>query len=106
MNSKKNRSGQMGVDVNKLDILYKQAESYRLANYWPQASARYKECFEKDSVRFAAGLYWYAACMRSMGRYAQADSSARESMQTAALDPALHIAATEELATLKFIREQ
>jgi outer membrane protein OmpA-like peptidoglycan-associated protein len=96
----------MGANVNKLDILYKQAESYRLANYWPQASARYKECFEKDSVRFAAGLYWYAACMRSMGRYAQAETSVRESVASGALDPALQLAASEEIATLKFIGEQ
>jgi OOP family OmpA-OmpF porin len=106
LNSRKNRSGQMGGKVNRLDILYKQAESYRLANYWPQASSRYKECFEKDSARFAAGLYWYAACMRSMGKYAQAELSARESIRSGSLDPAMQAAAIGELSTLEFIRNQ
>jgi tetratricopeptide (TPR) repeat protein len=36
------------TNISRTDILYKQAESYRLANYWQQAAAAYKECIEKD----------------------------------------------------------
>ncbi len=105
LNSKKNRTGQMGSQVSKLDILYKQAESYRLANYWPQASARYKECFEKDSVKYAAGLYWYAACQRSMGSYAKAEESVKNYINTYSSDT-YQQAATQELATIQYIKGQ
>src|SRR5678809_436663 len=46
-------------NVSRTDILFKQAESYRLANYWQQAAASYKECIEKDPSEYSNALYWY-----------------------------------------------
>ena len=105
LNSKKGRMGQTGKQASKLDILYKQAESYRLANYWQQASARYKECFEKDSLRYAAGLYWYAACQRSMGSYAVAEESVKDYLTTYTGNP-YQQAAQRELETIQFIKSE
>ena len=105
LNSKKNRIGQTGKQVSKLDILYKQAESYRLANYWLQASARYKECFEKDSVKYAAGLYWYAACQRSIGSYTVAEESVKDYLKTYSND-SYQQSASQELATIQYIKGQ
>ncbi len=106
LNSKKSRIGQTGKQVSKLDILYKQAESYRLANYWPQASARYKECFEKDSVKYAAGLYWYAACQRSMGSYTAAEESVKGYLVAYAKGNSYEQAASQELETIQYIKGQ
>ena len=75
LNAKKTRSAGGVKQINKLDILYKQAESYRLAHYWPSASAGYKTCFEKDSEKYKAGLYWYAVCQRSTGKYDDAEAT-------------------------------
>ena len=102
-----NRHGQSrtGKQIDKLDVLYKQAESYRLANYWPQASARYKECFEKDNEKYATGLYWYAASQRSIGNYKEAEESL-QSFLGIAEENSYHRQATQELETLQFIRQQ
>ena len=39
-----------GKYKTKTDVLFKQAESYRLANYWTEASVLYLECYAKDSI--------------------------------------------------------
>ncbi len=52
LNSKKNRTDVIGNNMSKYDILYKQAESYRMANYWQEAADRYKECFEADPEKY------------------------------------------------------
>ncbi len=48
LNAKRNSEGRTGKYGNKTDILFRQAESYRLSNYWTEASALYKQCFEKE----------------------------------------------------------
>jgi len=106
LNSKKNKQGTTGNKVSKLDILYKQAESYRLANYWLQASARYKECFEKDAAKYAAGLYWYAVCQRSMNNYPVAEESVNNFLTTYAAGNPYQQAAAKEQETLQFIKSQ
>ena len=106
LNSKKNAEGRTGVNQSKPDILYKQAESYRLANYWTEASALYKECFDKDAVKYATGLYWYAVCQRSMGNYMAAEECINRFLKDYAADKTWQQAADKELKTLKFIQSQ
>src|SRR6266508_3229520 len=67
LNSRRYNRGGTGGSANKFDVLYKQAESYRLANYWPEAAEKYKNCFEKDAKKYSDALYWYAVCQRSLG---------------------------------------
>ena len=104
LNSKKNRQGYTGLK-NKTDILYKQAESYRLAHYWSEASERYMRFFKDDEVKNANGLYWYAVCQRSIGNYEEAEKSINQFLQS-------HTGSTyqkdaeRELATLQFIQQQ
>src|ERR1043165_4889750 len=70
-------------NVSRTDILFKQAESYRLANYWQQASAAYKECIEKDASEYSNALYWYAVCERSLGHYDSAWESIKQYLSVA-----------------------
>lgn len=106
LNSRKNSQGLTGGQVSKADILYKQAESYRLANYWPEASDRYKKCLEKDPAKYASGLYWYAVANRSLGSYTVAEESVHLFLQAYAEGNPYQQAAAKELETLKFIKSQ
>jgi OOP family OmpA-OmpF porin len=92
--------------VSRTDILYKQAESYRLANYWQEAAAAYKECAEKDPSRYADALYWNAVCERSLGQYATAEESLKQYLSTAGENSTYKETAEKELQTLVFIQQQ
>ena len=46
LNIKAKRSVVSTPDISRTDILFKQAESYRLANYWIAADSTYKKCTE------------------------------------------------------------
>ncbi len=106
LNAKKNKLGGTTRKVNKLEILYKQAESYRLANYWPKASAGYKACFEKDVEKYKAGLYWYAVCQRSTGSYRDAEESLNQFLKSSDESYPFHADATKELERIQFIKNQ
>src|SRR6476661_2235842 len=75
LNIKKRGGSGKGNYVNDLAIQFKQAESYRLANYWNEAAVLYKECFDKDPATYPNALYWYAICQRSLGNYTAAQES-------------------------------
>ncbi len=106
LNAKKDRASRGVKQINKLEILYKQAESYRLANYWPKASAGYKTCFEKDVEKFATGLYWYAICQRSTGSYGDAEETLKRFLDNSDESNPLREDATKELERIQFIKSQ
>ncbi|HEY6505669.1 MAG TPA: OmpA family protein [Chitinophagaceae bacterium] len=92
--------------TSRTDILFKQAESYRLANYWNEAAAAYKECAEKDPAQYADALYWYAVSERSLGHYSSAEESLKQYLNTAGTNSKYINAAKKELETLIFIQQQ
>src|SRR5258705_1306346 len=101
------RYGQGGGSiVDKYDIIYKQAESYRLANYWQEAAAKYKECFEKDFTKYMDAFYWYAVCQRSLGKYAATEEYLNRFLKASASNDTLKHYAEKELQTVQFIRQQ
>ena len=106
LNSKKNTEGKTGSYTNKADIQYKQAESYRLANYWAEASNLYQQCFQKDSAKYATALYWYAVCQRSMGNYTEAEKSINRFLTNTFTDASYKEKAEGEKDILQFIKRQ
>lgn len=106
LNSKKNTEGKTGAYKDKTDILFKQAESYRLSNYWKEAAALYKECFEKDVAKYASALYLYALCQRSIGDYAGAEESITRFINEYATGSEFQQAAMKEKESLQFIKAQ
>jgi OmpA-OmpF porin, OOP family len=102
LNSKKS-AGALGHFHDKTDIVYKQAESYRLANYWSQALGLYQQCFQKDSSTFASALYWMAVCERSLGNYASAEEKLRLYLLNAGEYKA---EAEKEKINIQFIKSQ
>jgi outer membrane protein OmpA-like peptidoglycan-associated protein/tetratricopeptide (TPR) repeat protein len=106
LNTKRNSEGRIGIYTSKTDILFKQAESYRLANYWNEASNLYKECFEKDSVKYSSSIYWIAVCQRSIGNYVDAEESLDHFFSNNESGSEYYNAALAEKQTLQFIRKE
>ncbi len=106
LNAKRNMDGKLGSYGSKTDVLFKQAESYRLSNYWTEASALYQQCFGKDSLKYSTALYWYAVCQRSMGNYQTAEESLKHFFENYDKGNASYASALQERQTLEFIKEQ
>lgn len=86
---------------SRAGILYKQAESYRLAHYWVNADSAYKKCTDNIDA-----LYWSAVCERSLGNYDEAEENIRKYLNAAGANGQLKDAAEKELQTLQYIRKQ
>jgi outer membrane protein OmpA-like peptidoglycan-associated protein/tetratricopeptide (TPR) repeat protein len=106
LNSKRNTQGKMGKGENANSILFKQAESYRLSNYWSEAANLYKICFEKEPAKYASALYLYAVCQRSIGNYQAAEESLDRFLNEHANENSYQQAALNEKQTLQFIKSQ
>ena len=107
LNAKRNRQGSgMGKGVTKNDILYKQAESFRLANYFPEAAERYKAVAENDPSTYGSALYWLAVCQRSLGKYDDAAESLNRFLSNVTANDPLKAAAENELQRLTYIKTQ
>ena len=106
LNTRRNKEQWIGRYQNKTDILFKLAESYRLANYWMEATALYKQCFEKDSARYASSLYWLAVCQRSIGEYENAEQNLHRFLSRCSGKDEYYNAAVKEKQTLQFIKNQ
>lgn len=104
LNSKKGGKS-FASNLAVADLMFRQAECYRLARYWPEAAALYRSCFEQDAGKYAAALYWYAVCQRSLGN----DTAALTALDRFAREHAGHALqpdAQKELQTVRFIQEQ
>lgn len=106
LNVRRSGAGGTGNYKSKTDILFKQAESYRLANYWEEAAALYKECLEKDPSKYAAAYYWLAVCQRSLGDYSAAEESLKNYFKDNNAANEWYNAALQEKQTLQFVKEQ
>lgn len=87
--------------VSRSAILYKQAECYRLANYFVQADSAYEKCSDHIDA-----LYWRAVCERSLGKYEAATENLRLYLEATNADKHFMDAAQKEWETLQFISKQ
>jgi OmpA-OmpF porin, OOP family len=109
LNSKKRRTetgSGAGKGVGKNDILFRKAESYRLANYMNEAIASFKEVGEKEPMKYNHAWYWKAVCERALGKYADAEESISKYQSNAMGNDPYKNAAEKELATIRFIRSE
>ena len=104
LNSKKNNVIKTTYSTTTA-IELKQAESYRLANYWKEAAALYLKIYEKNPVANDTALYWYAVCQRSLGNYTVAEAAINRFINETANVTYKSLAATE-IGKLKFIKSQ
>jgi OmpA-OmpF porin, OOP family len=98
--TKKGKPGEL-KNVSRTAVLYRQAESYRLANYWPQADSTYKKCTDNIDA-----LYWSAVCERSIGKYQEAEMDLRSYLESPNTNKQFAEAAEKEWATLQYIKKQ
>lgn len=106
LNANRNAEGKTGKSGSREDIMYRQAESYRLAHYWKEAAVAYKKTFEADPAKHADALYWYAVCQRSLGNYEDARESIKLFLSNNASASSYEQAAKNEQLTLDFILAQ
>ncbi len=99
--AKKGRAAGGIQNGSRESILYKQAESYRLAHYWGNADSAYKKCTDTKDA-----LYWSAVCERSLGKYDEAEENIRKYLNAGGTNGQFKEAAEKELQTLQFIRQQ
>lgn len=104
LNSKRNRQQTVTTKKSRTDIMFQQAESYRLANYFKEAAELYKACFTKDAVKYVDAYYWYAVCERSIGNYKVAQESINQYQASAG--SMYKVAAEKETETLQYILQQ
>jgi OOP family OmpA-OmpF porin len=106
LNVKSRRTTAGNISVSRTDILFKQAEAYRLANYWQEAADLYKACAEKDPAKYGSALYWQAICERSLGHYDSAKEILEQYLNINDESAQYYQDARKELQTLNFIRQQ
>ena len=99
--AKKGRVGESVQNRSRASILYKQAESYRLAHYWLNADSAYKKCTDNIDA-----LYWSAVCERSLGKYDEAEENIRKYLNADITNSQYKELAERELQTLQYIRQQ
>jgi OmpA-OmpF porin, OOP family len=98
-------AGSSSLYTDKSAIIFKQAESYRLANYFPEAISSYKQSFEADSVKHLSALYYMAVCQRSIGDYTAAEQNLQR-LSAQKMDGQLRQLVENEKAVLRFIRTE
>ncbi|HUR12449.1 MAG TPA: OmpA family protein [Flavitalea sp.] len=106
LNVKKRRGATKNRFSSRTDILFRQAECYRLANYWVNAAALYKQCEEKNGSRYIDAAYWDAVCQRSLGNYATAEESLNRYLSADHANKEYKEEAAKEMQTLRYIRQQ
>ncbi|MBI1343601.1 MAG: OmpA family protein [Terrimonas sp.] len=98
------------VSKNKItdkEILFRQAESYRLAHYWDKAATIYQQLSEQYPDPNGEGAqYWLAVCQRNLGDIAQARQSLNTFLTSNNNPSSLKTAAEKELRTINFIQQQ
>jgi OOP family OmpA-OmpF porin len=100
--SKRGKTGYvLPKKISREAILYKQAESYRLAHYWLQADSTYKKCPD-----YIDALYWMAICERSLGLYEEAAANLRQYLDATNTNKQFVDAGEQEWATLEYIKKQ
>lgn len=99
--AKKSTAAAGSQNRSRAGILYKQAESYRLAHYWVKADSAYKKCTDNIDA-----LYWSAVCERSLGNYDAAEENIRKYLGAGKTNGRFREAAENELQTLQYIRQQ
>ena len=63
------------IEKDRMDVLYKYAESARLFNAYTFAEATYAEVIQKDSThQFPMAVFWLASMKKHLGKFAEAQN--------------------------------
>lgn len=91
---------------NKEQAMYRLAECYRLLNYPSKAEPQYKEVMVANKTQFPLAQYHYAAQLRALGKYAEAEQNFKTFLAGYNTNDEYKKNAERELKNLLFIQAQ
>lgn len=92
--------------VNKEQAMYNLAECYRLLNYPSKAEPQYKEVMVANKKQFPLAQYHYAAQLRALGKYAEAELNFKTFLSGYPANDEYKKNAERELKNLQFIQAE
>lgn len=105
LSSKCNTVGLAIKAASRPEVLLRQAESYRLANYWKEAMAIYESINKSSPNHRTESLYWMAVCQRNLSDFANAEKNIDLLLADASADEYRQLGEKEK-QTLQFIKSQ
>lgn len=91
---------------SKEQAMYRLAECYRLLNYPSKAEPQYKEVMVANKTQFPLAQYHYAAQLRALGKYAEAEQNFKTFLAGYNTNDEYKKNAERELKNLQFIQAQ
>ncbi len=91
---------------SKEQAMYRLAECYRLLNYPSKAEPQYKEVMAANKTQFPLAQYHYAAQLRALGKYAEAEQNFKTFLAGYTTNDEYKKNAERELKNLQFIQAQ
>jgi outer membrane protein OmpA-like peptidoglycan-associated protein len=94
------------ASLNRQEVVYRIAESYRQLNNYAKAESWYAEAAGYNKSEYPLAAYWYGVTLRAVGKFPEAEKSLRDFLNSYTTNDRYKAQATVELADVKFIQEQ
>lgn len=92
--------------ISRQQSIYNLAESYRLLNFHIKAEPHYKEAVAFDKTAFPLAKFRYAATLRALERFDEAEKYFKEFLSEYTIDDTYKETAQREVANIDFIKSQ
>lgn len=92
--------------LNRQEVVYRIAESYRLLNNHSKAEKWYAEATGFSKVQYPLTAFWYGVTLRANGKFAEAEKSLQDFINGYAANDNYKEQAKIELADVRFIQQQ
>jgi len=91
---------------SKEQAMWRLAESYRQLNYPAKSEPYYKKVIETDRAKFPLASYHYAAALRALGKYSEAEQAFTAFLNSYTTEDEYRNGAEREIKNLQFIQAQ
>jgi outer membrane protein OmpA-like peptidoglycan-associated protein/tetratricopeptide (TPR) repeat protein len=93
------------ADVNRQEIVYRIAESYRQLNNYTKAEKWYGEA-ASNKTQYPLAAYWYGVSLKANGKFPEAERSLQDFLASYKTNDEYKEQAQRELASVQFIQQQ
>lgn len=94
------------ISTSKEQAIYNLAESYRLLHFHEKSLPYYQQAVNFDKAKFPLAGYWYAANLRALEKYNEAEDAFSQFIASYGTDDPYLKNAKREVENLKFIQQQ
>lgn len=94
------------TDVNRQEVVYRIAESYRQLNNYTKAEKWYAEAATYNKAQYPLAGYWYGVSLKANGKFPEAEKALQEFLTSYKSNDEFKEQAQRELASVKFIQQQ